>query len=69
MQALAEEFSGRARLVKVHVDREGGVQEQFEASGLPVYLLFRDSVEIDRLSRFPWFFESRLRRMLTAAVD
>jgi thioredoxin-like negative regulator of GroEL len=71
LEALAEEFDGRARFVKVEVDRQGVVLERFNASSVPAYLVFRDGVEVDRLSVnfLDWFFESRIRRMLDAGLD
>ena len=70
IESLADEFEGRARVVKVELDREGEVLESFGASGVPAYLVFRDGVEVDRLSLnfLDWFFESRVRRMLEGAL-
>ncbi len=71
IERLSDEFEGRARVVKVELDREGEVLESFGASGVPAYLVFRDGVEVDRLSLnfLDWFFESRVRRMLEGALD
>ena len=68
---LADEFEGKARIVKVEVDREGKVLESFGVSGVPAYLLFRDGVQIDRfsLNALTWFFEARIRRMIAGALD
>jgi len=54
---------------KIHVDQAGRTLEAFDASGLPGYILFRDGVEIDHLTRLPWLLETRLRRMLNRALD
>ena len=56
------------RFVKVEVDREGEVLAHFGTSVLPTYLVFRDGVEIDRmtLTFVPLFLEGRLRGMLDA---
>ncbi len=71
IESLAEEFRGRARVATVHADRGGDLLAAFDASGFPTYLVFRDGVEVDRLTlRFvPWFLESRLRRTLERALD
>ena len=70
MKAIAAEFAGRARVVQVHWDREGRVGADFESSGVPEYLVFRDGERVDRLG-FAFvspFLEARLRRMLNAAL-
>ncbi len=68
IESLSEEFAEQVRFAVVHVDRDGKVLEQLEASGLPTYILFRDGVEIDRLLPLPWWVESRMRRMLRAGL-
>ncbi len=69
IESLSEEFAEQVRFAVVQVDRDGKVLEQFEASGLPTYILFRDGVEIDRLRPLPWWVEFRMRRMLRAALE
>ncbi len=71
MEELAESFEGRARIVKIHVDESGEILEQFGASGIPTYLVFRDGDEVDRLrlSSLGWFLGARLRRMVEGALD
>ncbi len=66
MEKIAGEFSGRARVAKVHVDKENQVLKQFGASSIPAYLLFRDGKEVDRINVtfVSWFLEARMRRML-----
>ena len=68
---MADEFAGRARVVKVELDREGFALEGFEASGVPSYLVFKDGVEVDRLrlTAISWWLEGRLRRMVENALD
>ena len=65
MEKLAAERED-VRFVKVEVDRDGEVLEHFDTSALPTYLVFRDGVEIDRmtLTFMPLLLESRLRGML-----
>jgi thioredoxin-like negative regulator of GroEL len=71
IESLAGEFAGRARFVTVHVDRDSETLEQFDSSGLPTYLVFRDGQPVDRLlfSQIGWFLERRLRRMVNGALD
>lgn len=71
VENLADEFEGRARVVRVELDREGHVLASFGASGAPAYLVFRDGVEVDRLTLnfLDWFFESRIRSMLAGALE
>ena len=70
IEDLAEEFAERARIVKVDVDPEGPVLEDFDASGVPTYLVFRDGVEVDRLAPLmvDWLTEQRLRSRIEAAL-
>ena len=69
IEKLATEFDGRARVVKVEFDRGDDVLTAFDASGIPVYLLFRDGVEVDRVSGvIAVFLEARLRRALESAL-
>ena len=71
IESLASEFSRHARVVAVHVDPESDVLEQFEAWGLPTYLVFKDGEPVDRLyfSQIGWFLETRIRRMVNGALD
>lgn len=71
IESLAREFAGRARFVKVQIDREGEVQERFGASSLPSYLPFKDGREVDRMrvTFVDWFLEGRIRRMVDSALD
>jgi thioredoxin-like negative regulator of GroEL len=71
IEALAEEFQGRARVVKVEADRDGVVLDAFDASSIPAYLVFRDGVQVDRIqmSFLPWFLESRIRAMVESALE
>ncbi len=71
IEALAPEYAGRARFVKVDVDRDQPVRDAFGISGIPAYLVFKDGQEVDRLSitftsvLLKW----RIRRMLHGVLD
>jgi thioredoxin-like negative regulator of GroEL len=71
VEALAGEFEGRVRFVKVNVDRDEAVRGQFGISGLPGYLVFRDGEEVDRLGAtfLDWLLRWRLRRMVQGALE
>ncbi len=70
IESLANEFSGRARFVKVHIDEEGQVQQVFNANGLPSYLLFKDGKQVNRIRMtfLGWFLEGRVRSMVNGAL-
>lgn len=70
LEQLAVEYAGRARIVTVEADREGSVLERFGASSYPTYVVYRDGVEVDRLTLnfVPWRIEPRLRGMLDGAL-
>ncbi len=71
VEKIAGEFAGRARVAKVHVDKENRILDQFGSSSIPAYLLFRDGKEVDRISVtfVSWFLEARMRRMVDGALD
>lgn len=71
MNTLAEEFEGRARFVVVEADREGQVLARFDASSFPAYIVYRDGVEVTRLTLnfASIFMEERLRGMVEGALD
>ena len=71
VEGLADEFAGRARFVRVDMDRDGTVAAAFKSSGVPDYLVFKDGVEVDRvwLVAVTWMLESRLRWMVKGAID
>lgn len=71
IESLSDEFEGRARFVKVEIDREGATLESFGESGIPAYFVYRDGVRVDTLTLnfLDWFFESRVRSMVEAAIE
>lgn len=70
IEALAEEFAGRVRFVKVDVDPESDLLEAFDSKGVPTYLVFRQGVEVDRLAPLlvDWRTEQRLRSRIEDAL-
>ena len=71
VHALADEFQGQARFVRVDADSEGLLQEAFDSSVFPTYLVFKDGVEVDRLtfSFTAILLEERLRGMIAGALE
>ncbi len=70
ISALADEFAGRVRFVKVDVDKEEAVREAFGISSIPAYLVFKDGQEVDRIRmRSGFLLERRIRWMLDSALD
>ena len=71
MHALAEEFEGRARFVRVDADSEGRLKKAFDSGSFPTYIVFRGGVEVDRLTfNFTGIrLESRLRGMVERALE
>ncbi len=70
IEKLADEFSGRVTFIKVDSIDDASVLEAFDAGSYPAYLVFRDGVEVDRLSLnfAPWYLEERIRGMLEDAL-
>ncbi len=70
IEQLAQEFRGRATFLVVGSTEDGAVLEAFGAGSYPAYLVYRDGVEVDRLTLgfAPWYFEERVRRMIENAL-
>ena len=50
LDALAEEYAGKAKIVKVDVDDEPGVASRYGISGIPALLLFKDGQQVGQLT-------------------
>jgi thioredoxin 1 len=53
VEALEEQYAGRMRLVKVNAPDNRAVCRELGVMGLPTYVLFRDGVEVERLTGDP----------------
>jgi thioredoxin 1 len=53
VEALEHEYGDRLRLVKVNAPEARQVCRDLRVLGLPTYLLYRDGVEVDRLTGDP----------------
>ena len=71
VEKLAREFRGKATFVKIETAGDDGMLEAFDASRYPVYIVFRDGREVDRLTLnfAPWLIEERLRRMIEGSLE
>jgi len=70
IEALAEEFEGRATFIIVDADEDGEVLAHFGAGSLPTYVVFKDREQVDNLTInfIATFLESRLRGMIEGAL-
>lgn len=46
---LAEEYSGRAKVVKVDIDENKGIAKKFEIRSIPAVLIFKNGEVVERL--------------------
>lgn len=49
VEALSEEFKGRAKFVKLNVDDNPEVSQKFRISGIPALLLFKGGMPVDQV--------------------
>lgn len=49
VEALADEFSGKAKVVKVNVDENGDLAEKYGIMSIPALLVFKGGEEVDRM--------------------
>ncbi|HYN83800.1 MAG TPA: thioredoxin [Pyrinomonadaceae bacterium] len=49
VEAVAEKYSGAARVVKLNVDDNPGVSQRYGIKGIPTLILFRDGKEEERV--------------------
>ncbi len=49
VEAVAKEYEGRARVVKLNVDNSPQVAQRYGIKGIPTLILFRDGKEADRI--------------------
>jgi len=49
LEAIAKEYRGRVKVIKVNSDDNQSLSQMFEVHGIPTLLLFRDGKEMDRL--------------------
>jgi thioredoxin 1 len=49
VEALAEEFDGRVRVVRINVDENPELAARYDVYAIPTFIIFRDGMEVDRL--------------------
>ena len=49
IEALASELSGRVRVAKLNTDENPQTSARFKVQSIPLLLIFKDGVEVDRL--------------------
>jgi thioredoxin 2 len=49
LERLAEEHAGRVKVVEVDVDRAPRLAQQWQAMSIPLLVVLRDGVELDRI--------------------
>ncbi len=49
VEAVAKEYEGRARVVKLNVDNSPQVAQRYGIKGIPTLILFRDGKEAERI--------------------
>jgi thioredoxin 1 len=52
VEAVAEQFSGRANVYKVDVDSEGDLATQFHVMSIPTLLIFKNGNVVDQIIGF-----------------
>jgi thioredoxin 1 len=48
IEAIAEEFSGRAKVFKVDVDQERSIAEKYDIMNIPTLIVVKGGQEVDR---------------------
>ena len=49
LEALSREYAGRLKVVKVNVDENPGLSQQFQATSIPTLLVIKDERVVDRI--------------------
>ena len=63
VEAIAEEYEGRAIVAKVNVDEQQKLASQYNVMGIPTLLVFKNGQEVNRIVGY------RPRKDLMAALD
>lgn len=64
VESLAETFDGRARIVKVDVDREAALAAQYEVQSIPLFVLFSQGEPVDHVVGFAPAMEETIQVMI-----
>lgn len=52
LEKLADTYDGKAKVIKVDVDKEGGLAMQYQVQSVPTIVLFKDGKLISKESGF-----------------
>jgi thioredoxin 1 len=63
VEAIAEQYQGRAVVAKVNVDEQPGLAGKYNVMGVPTLIVFKDGKEVNRIVGY------RPRKDLIAALD
>lgn len=53
VEAVAEQYQGKARVVKLNVDENVDASSRYGIKGIPTLILFRDGKEVERVVGVP----------------
>jgi thioredoxin-like negative regulator of GroEL len=49
LENLSKEYAGRIKVIKVNVDENPGLSQQFQATSIPTMLVIKDGRVVDRI--------------------
>jgi len=49
LEEIADEYSGRAKVLKVNIDENPGTPANYGVRGIPTMILFKDGKEVEQL--------------------
>lgn len=52
LDQLAQEFEGKAKIVKIDVDESPAIAEQYSIMSIPTLILFKDGETVDQVAGF-----------------
>ncbi len=50
IEKLAGKYEGKVKVAKLDVDKAGSIAAQFQVSGIPTVIMFKDGEAVDRFS-------------------
>lgn len=53
INTLAEEFAGKVKIVKLNVDENQQISQQYQVMSIPTIIVFKDGKEAERKVGFP----------------
>jgi thioredoxin len=64
VESVAQEYQGKAKIVKLNVDENVGTSSSYGIKGIPTLVLFRDGKEADRVVGVPSNAKDYISQML-----